>query len=99
LPDAAALIGQAMMVAGGVIIVVALGWLLPRVLRVRSRARALEATIEAGQLDVESAMRLLVSERAQSAALLEPWRRLLRWARHPLVVAGVEWYLRRRRRA
>ena len=44
-----------------------------------------------------TAAETLALQRAETDALLAPWRRIWRWARHPLVVATLEWYLRQRR--
>jgi hypothetical protein len=89
--------GLVMLAAGGALILLGLASVVPRALRVRRRAVALRATVAASQLDVERALALLASRRAEADELLAPWRRLARWARHPLVVASVQWYLRRRR--
>ena len=93
--------GPVMLVAGGaliLLILLSLVSVMPRALRVRRRVAALRATVAASQLDVERALALLAARRAEAQELVAPWRRLARWARHPLVVASVQWYLRRRRR-
>jgi hypothetical protein len=91
--------GLVMLAAGGMLVLVGLAAVVPAALRVRRRVAALRATVAAGQLDVERALALLAAERAETEALVAPWRRLVRLARHPLVAASVQWYLRRRRRA
>jgi hypothetical protein len=70
---------------------------LPRALRVRRRALAVRASARAARADAERALALLAAQQAETEELLAPWRRLARWARHPLVVATLEWYVRRRR--
>ena len=99
MPDLAALAGQVMLVAGATLLVAGLAAVLPRLLRVRRRARLVQARLAAAEVDTRLALELLLRQRAETDALLDPWRRLLRWARHPLVVATVRWYLRRRARA
>jgi hypothetical protein len=64
---------------------------------VRRRALSLQANVLAVRSEVETGLRKLASERAETEALILPWRRLWRWARHPLVVALLQWSLRRRR--
>jgi hypothetical protein len=97
-PDVAALIGQAMLVVAAVLLVIAVAALVPRVLRVRRRARAVEAGVAKLQREGMSALALLEARAAEREALLLPYRRLLRWAGHPLVAASIEWYARHRRR-
>lgn len=99
MPDVTALIGQAMLAAAAVLVVAALARLVPRLLRVRRRARAIQAKVTLLQQEGISTLTLLEARAVEREALLEPYRRLARWLRHPLVVASVDWYLRRRRRA
>jgi len=89
--------GLAILVAGVALALGAAVAVAPRALRVRRRALALRASVTTAQLDVERALAVIATGRAETEALLVPWRRLARWARHPLVVATLEWYLRRRR--
>jgi hypothetical protein len=96
-PDPAA-IGLGVLAASGVLVLAALAVVLVRVLRVRRRALALRATIAGARLEVTGALALLDEQRAKTDALLVPWRRLRRWARHPLVVAALDWNGRQRRR-
>jgi len=98
LADLAGLVGRAMLAAGAVLVLVSVLLVLPRAIRVRRRALALRAALLAARGDVLVALALLEVRSAERQALAEPWRRLLRWARHPLVVASVEWYSRHRRR-
>ena len=97
--DVVALIGQAMLAVAAALVAIGLALSVPRVLRVRRRALALQATVRA--LDRERLMALLrlQAQLAETDALLVPWRRVLRWARHPLVIAALDWYGRRRRRS
>jgi hypothetical protein len=94
--DLVGLVGRALLVAGAVLLVLAALVVVPPLLRVRRRALALRAAVEAARRDALTAVALLEAQRAETEALLQPWRRLLRWLRHPLVVATWEWYGRRR---
>jgi hypothetical protein len=94
--DLAGLIGRVMLVAGAALLVVAVLAVLPRVVRVRRRALALRAAVVAARRDALTSLALLEAQRVETEALLAPWRTALRWARHPLVPATLEWYRRRR---
>jgi hypothetical protein len=93
------LAGRVMLVAGAVLLVLAAVAVVPRIVRVRRRALALRASVEAARRDAVTAVALLEAQRAETDELLRPWRTLLRWARHPLVLATWEWYVRRRHAA
>jgi hypothetical protein len=96
--DAAGLIGRILLIAGALLTAAAVAAVLPQALRVRRRALALQARVVAARLETDEALAVLRARRAETDRLLAPWRTLLRWARHPLVVATLEWYRRRRRR-
>lgn len=98
MPDVAALIGRAMMVAGAALVAAGLLALLPRALRVRRRALALAAALREARSEGLTARERLEAQRAEARALLAPWRKLRRWWRSPLLVATREWYGRRRDR-
>lgn len=97
MPDLGPLAGGAMLVAGAALVVIGLVAAVPGVVRVRRRALVLRVHLVEAQRDVVVALALLRRHRAETEAILAPWRRLHRWARHPLVVATFEWYRRRRR--
>ncbi len=99
MPDLAGPIGLGLLVAAAALLVASLLALVPRVLRVRRRALALQAAVAAAEGEALVALARLRAGRAETDALLVPWRRLRRWARHPLVVATLDWYRRRRRAA
>lgn len=94
----AALAGLGLLGAAVVIVMAGLALALPPLLRVRRRAVALEATVAEARRERLAAMALLRERRAETEALLAPWRQLQRWARHPLVAATFDWYRRRRAR-
>ena len=93
--DLVGLAGRLLMVAGAVLLVLAALTVVPPLVRVRRRALTLRARIEAARRDTLVAVAVLEARRAETDELLRPWRTLLRWARHPLVVATFEWYRRR----
>jgi hypothetical protein len=94
--ELAGLIGRVLLVAGAALFVVSVLAVVPGVLRVRRRAFALRAAAGEARRDALTGLALLEAQRAETEALLAPWRTLLRWVRHPLVVATLEWYRRRR---
>lgn len=96
MPDLAATIGLATLVAAAALLVGSLLAVLPRLLRFRRRALALRAAVSAAEDETLAALARLRAQHAETDALLVPWRRLLRWVRHPLVIATVDWYRRRR---
>jgi len=87
------------MLAGGVLIVLAgLLALLPSVLSLRRRAAAFSGYLA----EEQQALLELAQERqrlsAELAVMLLPARTLARWLRHPLAIALIESYRRRRSR-
>ena len=95
--DVAGRVGQVMLGTGAILALAGVARTMPRALRARRRALALRGNVLAVRSEVEAGLRKLAAERAETEALLLPWRRLWRWARHPLVVALLQWSLRRRR--
>ena len=93
--DVAGLVGRVLLVAGPVLLLLVALTVVPPLVRVRRRALALRSLVEAARRDTLAALALLVAQQAETDELLRPWRTLLRWARHPLVVATFEWYRRR----
>jgi hypothetical protein len=93
--DVAGLVGRVLLVAGPVLLVMVALTIVPPLVRVRRRALSLRARVEAARRDTLAAVALLEAQRAETDELLRPWRTLLRWARHPLVVATFAWYRRR----
>jgi hypothetical protein len=94
-----ALAGQAMLVLAGVIVVAALVLTLPRLFRVRRRALALSLQVEAARAEALGTLDELERRREEARQLVRPLRRLRRWVRHPLSVATMQSYRRRRRRS
>jgi len=92
-----ALAGQAMLVAGAAIILVALGGAVPRALRAWRKLPRLAHTVRSASAEITALMNLLASQCEESRALLVPWQRIWRVARHPLVLETLRWHRRRRR--
>jgi hypothetical protein len=98
--DLGSLLGGAGQVLLAVCLVVAAGASLstvPRLLRIRRRAMALSAQLDSARLGVEEQLALLAERSAETDELLQPLLRLRRWLGHPLSVALIQSYLRRRR--
>lgn len=89
--------GQAMLAVGVALALAGLVATLPRALRVRRRALALRAMVVSHHDEIVAALETLAALQRETDELLVPWRRVWRWIRHPLVVAFVQWYLRRGR--
>lgn len=92
-------IGVWLLVAGVVAIVVegvvAAFWAMSMVKRSRALSEGL--LVERGLIEADLArLRAAIEETKQ---LWRPYRRVLRWVRHPLVIALLESYARRRVRA
>jgi len=93
------LLGQALLVAAAALVVVGLILSLPRVLRVRRRARSLARDLAAQRAEIEALLEEQARLREEAGRSSEPQRRLLRWLRHPLVGAlWASYRIRRRRR-
>jgi hypothetical protein len=97
--DLIALAGLAMLAVAAALVLIALAALVPVVLRVRRRALSVRTSAIVLRSLSAGAMARLQAQRAETQALLQPWRRGVRWVRHPLVAATIEWYGRRRARA
>lgn len=85
-----------MLVAGVVVMlfegVLALIWTL----RMARRSRELSARLQSEQAQLKADLERLRSALAEMQVLWRPYRRLLRWLRHPLVIALLQSYARRR---
>lgn len=64
--------------------------------RLARRAKLLSERLATEQLVIKTEMDQLHAELAATVVLWRPYRRALRWARHPLVIALLESYARRR---
>jgi hypothetical protein len=91
------MVGQVLVVVALVAALIGALATLPRLLRVRRRARALSARLETARLELEEGLVLLAERSAETDELLRPLLRLRRWAGHPLSIALFQSYRRRRR--
>ncbi|MGH7912783.1 MAG: hypothetical protein ACREQM_20415 [Candidatus Dormibacteraceae bacterium] len=87
--------GQAALVVSLVLVLVCAASVWARARRVRRKARLLAVRARAEQEVVLEGARLLLARGVEMERLLEPWRRLLFWARHPLTRALWGQYFRR----
>jgi hypothetical protein len=92
------LAGQAMLVLALVVTMAGLLLTLPRLLRVRRRALALSMQVLAARAEAVEGLERLERRREETEQYMRPIRRLRRWIRHPLSVATMQSYRRKRRR-
>ena len=65
-------------------------------LRLARRARALSARLASERAQVRSDVERLQAALSETQVLWQPYRRLLRWLRHPLTIALMQSFVRRR---
>ena len=90
------LIGIALLVVGIVAIVVEGALAAIWSLRVSRRARALSLRLTNEQGRLQDDVERLRFALAETEALWQPYATLLRWLRHPLTIALIQSYVRRR---
>lgn len=91
----AALCGQAAIAVSLVMVAACAAWTWPRARRVRKKVRLLDVRARAEREVLFDGLVLLLAQGMEMNRLLEPWRRVLFWARHPLTRALRDQYLRR----
>ena len=64
--------------------------------RIAKRARLLNAKLQGEQAEIQSGVARLLGALAETQVLWRPYERLLRWLRHPLTIALMQSYARRR---
>jgi hypothetical protein len=64
--------------------------------RLSRRAGALSARMSAEQAALQADVTRLQASLAETVVLWQPYRRLLRWLRHPLTIALMQSFIRRR---
>lgn len=89
-------IGIALLVAGVVVIVIECGLAGFWSFRVSGRARALSERLASEQGKLQADVERLRQAMAETEALWQPYARLIRWLRHPLTIALIQSYARRR---
>jgi len=65
-------------------------------LRLAKRARALSAQLMSERSQLRSDVERLQAALSETQVLWQPYRRLLRWLRHPLTIALMQSFARRR---
>jgi len=91
-------VGVWLLIASAVAIVIESALAMVWSLRIASRSAAMQKRIQAEQAQIRADVERLRSALAQTQVLWEPYARLLRWFRHPLTIAVLQSYARRRRR-
>jgi len=89
-------IGVSLLVAGAVAIVVEGVLAALWGVSLARRSAALSSRIESERLLIEADLDRLRAALEETQRLWRPYRRILRWVRHPLVIALLESYARRR---
>ena len=92
-------IGIWLLVGGVTAVVVELGLMGLWSLQVARKSRALAERLKGEQSRLQADVERLKASLAMTQELWQPYRRLLRWLRHPIVVAVIQSYARRRVRA
>ena len=88
-------IGVGLLIAGALAIVIEGGLAAIWTARLSRKAQALSARLAENQRLVESDVARLREAMAETERLWQPYRRLLRYLRHPLVIAVIQSYVRR----
>ena len=88
-------IGIWLLVAGGLAVVVELALVAIWGLALRRRARALSESMESERSQIRADVERLRQAIQEMKVLWRPYRRVLRWLRHPLVIALLGSYRRR----
>jgi hypothetical protein len=83
----AALTGQAVLVLSLMMVVACAVRVWPRARRVRRKARLLESRVRQEREVLLDGLGLLLAQGIEMDRLLEPWRRIFYWMRHPLTRA------------
>lgn len=87
MPDPIALGGQVALAVSALAVAVCAARVWPRARRVRRRARQFDARLRREQEVLLDGVVLLLGQGIEMNRLLDPWRRILFWARHPLTRA------------
>jgi hypothetical protein len=91
-------IGVWLLVAGAVAILTEVVLIVVWGRAVANRSHALQARIEAEQGMIEVELKRLQDAVVEMRRLWKPYRRVIRWLRHPLTIALLESYALRRAR-
>jgi len=88
-------IGVWLLVAGGLAIIIEMAMVAVWGARMSRRSRALSERIESERILIQADVERLKRAIEETRMLWRPYRRILRWLRHPLVVALIGSYRRR----
>lgn len=89
-------LGIDLAVIGLVIVAIELALITPRVLRLTKRVGELNLLLTDNVRLTNHELKLLHESRAETDSLLRPFRRAARWVGHPVTLALLESYRRRR---
>ena len=89
-------IGIAMVVIGLIAILIEVGLIVPRAIRLNRLLSVLIEAIDEARLAIESDLAQISASGRETHLLWKPYRRILRWLSHPLTVALFASYRRRR---
>jgi hypothetical protein len=89
-------IGIWLLVIGAVAVIAELALMGLWTVRLARRSRRLSEQLAAEQARMQADVERLQAAIAETRALWRPYRRLLRWLRHPIAIALIQSYARRR---
>ena len=89
-------IGIWLLVIGAVAVVAELALMGLWTARLARKSRRLSERLVAEQTRLQADVERLQAAMAEMQALWQPYRRLLRWLRHPIAIALIQSYARRR---
>ena len=89
-------IGVWLLIVGAVAIVLEVAVAAILTVRIARRAEFLNARLKSEQAQLKSAVERLNQALAETQVLSQPYRGLLRWLRHPLTIALMQSFARRR---
>jgi hypothetical protein len=89
-------IGIWLLVIGAVAVIVELALMGLWTARLVRKSRRLSERLQADQARMQADVERLHAAIAETRALWQPYRRLLRWLSHPIAVALIQSYARRR---
>ena len=89
-------IGVWLLVIAVLAVVVELALMALWSVRMARKSKALSERLMAEQAELRADVERLQASVAETRALWQPYRRLLRWLRHPIAIALVQSYARRR---
>jgi uncharacterized membrane protein YcjF (UPF0283 family) len=89
-------IGIWLLVIGAVAVIAELALMVLWTARLVRKSRRLSERLQADQARMQADVERLQAAIAETRALWQPYRRLLRWLRHPIAIALIQSYARRR---